>query len=527
MEAKVKQTGQVVGFVDIGTNAVRLLVVRINPNLSYAIISQEKEVVRLGEAEFKDNLLKPQAIERAVFVCGKFADLAKTYGATNIIAVGTSAIREAHNQAEFLQKLYQETGLNVHVISGEEEARLIYLGVASGIDIGEEKAVFFDLGGGSTEIAIGDQRKLYYLQSFMLGAIRLTTQFIGEGWMGPVPNSTYKHMKSYVSENTSMLRVKIQEYGARRAYGSSGTIINLAEIESKMFKKNSNTNGQTYLTRKNLKKLAGVLCSLPLEERRKVPGINPDRADIILAGAAIMEALMEDLGLEQICISHKELRDGLLVDYLSNFEGYRELQKAPVRNRSVLHLGRTFNFDEKHSESVCTLALQLFDSAKQIGLHTLGDAERELLAHAAMLHDIGDFLSFNDHHLHSHYIISNAELFGFDKKEVTIIANVARFHRKKFPSKKALKPTQLDEKSKVTVVVLSTFLRLAEKLDRTHCGLVRKVEFNPVNKDRVLLSFYSDIDCSLEEWSVVQNRRAFFAAFGLQLDVQCVLSQAP
>jgi exopolyphosphatase/guanosine-5'-triphosphate,3'-diphosphate pyrophosphatase len=329
-------------------------------------------------------------------------------------------------------------------------------------------------------------------------------------------------MKNHVSKCINELKTKIKECGARRAWGSSGTIINLAEIESKMFKKNGNGNSGLFLTRKNLKKLAATLCLLSLEERRKVPGINPDRADIILAGAAIMEALMEELGLEQICVSHKELRDGLLVDYLSKFEGYRELQKAPVRSRSVRHLGRTFNFDEKHSETVGVLALQLFDSAKQIGLHNLCSEERELLGYAATLHDIGDVLSFNDHQLHSHYIISNAELFGFDAKEIAIIANVARFHRKKFPSKKALKDTALDEKSKAEVVVLSTFLRFAEKLDRSHCGLVRKVELSRKDKDHILLSFYSDIDCSLEEWSIVQNRKAFQEAFGMQLEVECI-----
>src|SRR5208283_1248169 len=150
MGATVKAAGQVVGFVDIGTNAVRLLVVRINPNFSYTVISQEKEVVRLGEQEFKDNILKQQAMERTIFVCGKFAGLAKTYGANEIIAVGTSAIREARNQSEFLANLKRETGLSVHVISGQEEARLIYLGVSSGIDLGEGNGIFLDLGGGST-----------------------------------------------------------------------------------------------------------------------------------------------------------------------------------------------------------------------------------------------------------------------------------------------------------------------------------------------------------------------------------------
>jgi exopolyphosphatase/guanosine-5'-triphosphate,3'-diphosphate pyrophosphatase len=197
MEATVKTAGHVVGFVDIGTNSVRLLVVRINPNFSYTIISQEKEVVRLGEQEFNDSTLRPEAMERAIFVCGKFSDLAKTYGATEIIAVGTSAIREARNQSDFLQRLLSETGLNVHVISGEEEARLICLGVSSGIDIGEEKAIFIDLGGGSTEIAIGNQHKCFYVYSLRLGAIRLTTQFIGEGWIGPVGINIHKEIKNY------------------------------------------------------------------------------------------------------------------------------------------------------------------------------------------------------------------------------------------------------------------------------------------------------------------------------------------
>ena len=523
MEKTPKTAEHVVGFVDIGTNAVRLLVVRINPNFSYTIISQEKEVVRLGENEFKDNLLKPQAMERTIFVCGKFANLAKTYGASEIIAVGTSAIREAKNQREFLQNLHDKTGLNVNVISGEEEARLICLGISSGIDIGEENGIFIDLGGGSTEIAIGNQHECFSLDSLRLGAIRLTTEFIGEGWTAPVKTDIYRQIRQHAKSKVHLLKPKIQEYGARRAWGSSGTIINLAEIANKLFKKNS-SGRRLSISRKNLKKLAPILCSLPLEERKKLPAINPNRADIIIAGAAIIEAIMEEFGLEQICVSRKELRDGLLAEYLSNFEGFRELQKEPMRNRSVLHLGRSCTFDEKHSETVASLALMLFDSAKQIGLHNLGETEKELLKHAATLHDVGDFLSFKNHQLHSYYIISNAGLQGFDQKEIKAIANIARFHRKKLPTKKALKTTGLDEKTNHNIAILSTFLRLAEKLDRSHSCLVERAEFIKINKDQILLSFYSDSDCSLEEWSIIQNRQAFFEAFGKQLDAHCTVT---
>ena len=525
METNQKTTRQVVGFVDIGTNAVRLLVVRINPNFSYTIISQEKEVVRLGEQEFKDNTLKPDAIERAIFVCRKFVQLSKTYGANEIIAVGTSAIREAKNQSEFLQRLNKETGLDVQVITGEEEARLICKGVSSGINIGDEKAIFIDLGGGSTEIAIGNQHECFYLNSLPLGAIRLTSMFIGEGWTGPVGNDTYKQIKKYAATKIRVVKNRVLEYGARLAWGSSGTIINLAEIASKLFKKNGNGPTEVLtLSRKNLKKLVPILCSLPLDMRKKLPAINPDRADIIIAGAAVIEAIIEEFGLEKLNASHRELRDGLLVEYLSNYEGFRELQKTPTRDRSVLHLGRSCNFDEKHAETVASLALQLFDSAKNIGLHDLSQSQKELLRYAAILHDVGDFLSFSNHHLHSDYIISNAGLFGFDQKEIQIIANIARFHRKKLPSKKALRARGLDEKVKESICVLSTFLRFAEKLDRSHSGLVKKAEFLKINKDLIQLSFHSDSDCSFEEWSIIQNKRAFYEAFKKQLEVKCIVS---
>jgi exopolyphosphatase/guanosine-5'-triphosphate,3'-diphosphate pyrophosphatase len=523
MEAAIKSGPQVISFIDIGTNAVRLLVVRINPNFSYTIISQEKEVVRLGEKEFGKNELQEPAMDRTIFVCKKFVELSKVYGAVEIVAVGTSAIREARNRLYFLQKLLQETGLTIHVISGRDEARLIWAGVSEEINIGEEKAIFIDLGGGSTEVAIGNQNECFYASSLKLGAIRLTSKFIGEGWTGHVSYGIYKKIKQYASMKMQDIKAKVLEYGVKIAWGSSGTIINLAEVSAKMIKKKRKSN-ESILSRKNLKKTASILCALSLEERRKVPALNPERADIIIAGAAIIEAIMEEFGLEEIIISHRELRDGLLAEYLSSFEGYRALRKTPMRNRSVLRLGRSCSFDEKHSETVSSLALQLFDSAKEIGLHDLGEGEKELLKFASTLHDIGDFLSFNDHQLHSHYIINNSNLAGFGSEEILVMANIARFHRKKLPSRKAMKDVKVSAKIKETICILSTFLRFAEKLDRSHCGLVKKAKFAKNGKDRILLLFYSDSDCSFEEWSIIQNRQAFLEAFNMQLVVRCVVT---
>jgi exopolyphosphatase / guanosine-5'-triphosphate,3'-diphosphate pyrophosphatase len=517
---EVIETGKIVGFVDIGTNAIRLLVVRINPNLSYVTVSKEKEVVRLGENEFKDNLLKPDAMDRVILACKKFVELAKSYNVSEIIAVGTSAIREAHNRESFLHRILSETGLNVHIISGLEEARLVYCGISSEVDLGEENAVFIDLGGGSTEIAIGNQNDILYLESLKLGAIRLTSEFMGEGWTGRIRYKLYKQMRDEACGSIIRVSSKVKAIGVKRAFGCSGTIINLADVGSRLFKKTDN-KPSSILTRKNLKKTAQILCALTLEERKKIPGINPERADILAAGAAIIEAMMEEFGLEEIHVSHKELRDGMLVDYLSTFEGFREFQKTPIRKRSVLGLSRSCNYDEKHSETVAMLATQLFDSAKAVGLHNLGKEERELLKYAAIMHDVGDFLSFNDHHLHAHYVISNAGMLGFDQKEIAIMANIAKYHRKKYPTKKSLKSTHLDEHSKGVIVILAVFVRLAEKLDRSHSGIIKKAEFLSIEKDRALLALFSDSDCTMEAWSVEKNGPAFYGAFGKRLRVHC------
>ena len=191
------------------------------------------------------------------------------------------------------------------MISGEEEARLIYLGVSSGIDIGEEKAIFIDLGGGSTEIAIGNQHECFYVNSLKLGAIRLTTQFIGEGWTGHIGYGVYKQIKNYACSKVHAVKARVQEYGVRLAWGSSGTIINLAEIANKLFKKNGNGNGALLYQERTSKSWLQFFAALSLEERKKLPAINPDRADIIIAGAAIIEAVMEEFGLEEIKISHQ------------------------------------------------------------------------------------------------------------------------------------------------------------------------------------------------------------------------------
>lgn len=509
--------GKVVAFLDVGTNSVRLLVVRINPNLSYTVISEQKEMVRLGETEFQDGLLAEGAMERAVRVAKNFCDLSRTYGATEFVAKATSATREASNRDELVERMKEATGLELEIISGLEEARLIYMGVSSGHNIGKRTALFMDIGGGSTELVLGDQNEYSYLDSLKIGAIRLTTIFVKRP-EAPVPEEALVKMRKYVKSALVRTKREILQRKVDLTFGSSGTTVNIGEI---LTKQDAGAHPGV-IRHSQLRKLIPLLACMNLAERRKVPGINPERADIIVAGAIILETIMDELKLSDITVSQRSLRDGMLMDYMSKLQeplGYREMS---VRERSVVQLGRACSVDEEHARRVTAIALELFDSAAKKKLHTFGDEERELLRHAAFLHDVGDFISFNDHQLHSHYIISHSELLGFSSREVLMMADIAMFHRKRVPKVSAIEMRGLDDDERLAVVRLSTILRMAESLDRSHSNLVQSVRFSKATKRSVRLIVTAMGDPQLEMWRLEDDRKAFKKAFGK--DVQVFLS---
>ncbi len=511
--------GRVVSFIDIGTNSVRLLVVRLNPNHSYTILTRQKQQVRLGEGEFEEDEIQAEATERLVLVCKRFTDLAHTFSADEFVAVATSAMREASNQSGILHLLRKEAQIDVRVISGQEEARLIYLGVASGVHIEDRQAFFIDIGGGSTEIAVGSDRTYHYLESFRLGAIRLSNLYFPVAHTGPVSMDQYRKVQHHIRDTIIHSVKKIRALKPATAIGSSGTILNLAEIAQKALHQNG-SNGDAVLTSRDLQKVIELLRSLPLEQRRKVPGMNPERADIIIAGAAILETFMKELGLDSITTTGRGLQDGLLVDYLSRMDAFPLLGELSPRQRSVLQLGRSCGINEVHARTVTSLVLELFDSAKELHLHTFGDPERELLEYATFLHDIGSFISYTNHHAHSYYIIRNSELLGFDQKEITFMANIARFHRKKTPRKKDPEVMELESREQEALRILTTFIRLSESLDRSHTALIRHVKFSRADKEGVHLEVIARGDCQLEIWGIEAEKKGFEKTFGRKLIIE-------
>ncbi len=263
-----------------------------------------------------------------------------------------------------------------------------------------------------------------------------------------------------------------------------------------------------------------ILCKLPLEKRREVPGINAFRADIIIPGGAILETFLEMLNLSTLRISERGLLEGMLVDYLARYDLRHELEGLSIRERSVLHIGRAVNFEETHARTVARLALELFDTAHAAGLHALDSHKRELLKYAALLHDTGTFISYANHQAHTYYLVRNADLLGFDDAEIVLIATTALFHRRTAPRKKHVEFATLDEKAQEIVRVLSILLRLAESLDRSHSGVVQHARLDVTGRKNACLEITAEQDRSLEINGLKPHLETFQKIFGKCLEIK-------
>ncbi|MDD1706285.1 MAG: Ppx/GppA family phosphatase [Methanoregulaceae archaeon] len=506
---------RIVAFIDIGTNSIRLLIVRLFPNCTYNVLSRQKETVRLGEGEFDDDLILDDAMDRAVTVCRNFTSLARSFSTEEVVAVATSAAREARNRNVLLNRLRHEALIDVRVISGRDEARLIYMGVVTGIHLGEKQAVFIDIGGGSTEVAIGGQHTSCHLESLLLGSIRLTNIFFSRNEQKPVTGKKYDRIKAHIRSVIEPALPGLRSHPFDTAIGSSGTIINLAEIAIKTG--NGVSTNESGLSRAELSRVSGLLCSLPLSLRRKVPGINPERGDIIICGAAILETLMDVLSIDRIFTTNRGLQDGLLADYLTRMKDFPLIGSLSVRERSVLQLARSCGINEHHARTVARLAQELFTSAKVCGLHEYSTHEEELLIYATFLHDVGSFISYNNHQVHSYYLIRNSELAGFLPREILLMAFLARYHRKKPPKKKSLSALPLGPGDQELIRVLSVFLRMAESLDRSHTGLIRHARFLSLSADGAVLELTAVGECGLELSGLENEADNFRRVFGKTL----------
>ena len=517
---------RIIAAIDLGTNSLHMVVVRIEPTLpSFSIIAREKETVRLGDRDIETGNLKPEVMKRAIATLKRFQEVAKTLNAETIIAVATSAVREAPNGKDFLQSVEDELGLSVDLISGQEEARRIYLGVLSGMELNNQPHIIIDIGGGSTEIILGDSHEARTLTSTKVGAVRLTSELITTD---PISNAEFKYLQAYAR---GMLERSVEEVQANlklgefpRLVGTSGTIETLVMIQAREKQSSvpSTLNGYE-LSLKDLQEWVNRLRKISNSERAAIPGMPEKRSEVILAGAVILQEAMNLLGVESVTVCERSLREGVIVDWMlaHGLIEDRLRYQGTVRQRSVLKIANKYHVNLEHSDRVAVFALSIFDQTKAT-LHNWGAEERQLLQAAALLHNCGHYVSHSSHHKHSYYLIRNSELLGYNETEVEIIANLARYHRKSPPKKKHENYRSLVSKNHRQIVnQLSAILRLAVALDRRQIGAITRMqcEYLPEQQELHLKVFPSraDDDCALELWSLDYNKGVFEAEFGVKL----------
>jgi len=520
---------RILAAIDVGTNSIHMVVVRILPDLpSFSIITRAKDTVRLGDRCPDTGNLTPEAMERATIALRRCQEIAKSLNAEQIVAVATSAVREAPNGRDFLRQIKTELDLAINLISGPEEARRIYLGVLSGMEFNHQPHVMIDIGGGSTELILGDGHESRTLSSTKIGAVRLTTEFVTTD---PIAAPEFQYLQAYVrgmlERPTDELLAHIKPGEQPRLVGTSGTIEALAMIHARdtLGVVPDPLNGYQFSLR-DLREMLNRLRKLNYEQRQAIPGMSERRAEIIVAGALILQEAMSLLGLETITVCERSLREGVIVDWMitHGLIEDRLRYQGSVRQRSVLKAARKYDVNLEHSKRVASFALSLFDQTRNV-LHEWGPEERELLWAAAILHNCGHHISHDAHHKHSYYLIRNGDLLGYTETEIETVANLARYHRKSSPKKKHENYRNLASKKYRRVVEqLSALLRLAVALDRRQIGAIEAIacHFDPASRvlSLHLRATQPEDECALELWSLDYKKGAFEAEYNAKLVVK-------
>ncbi|HYN07593.1 MAG TPA: Ppx/GppA phosphatase family protein [Vicinamibacterales bacterium] len=485
-----------IAAIDVGSNSVHMIVCRVRPDLSFEVIDREKDMIRVGAGMLADGQLPQTNIDTAMQTLAKYRRLAESHGVDEMIVVGTSAIREPANGGDFIEAARREVGLHVRVISGTEEARLIHLAAAYAIGIGRRAAVVIDMGGGSTEITLGTSARVEIGRSFKLGAIRLTERFATRDPLSP---SDERRLVRYIRRETKDFLASIARRRVQRVIGTSGTILALGGLAVGVRGGAADVR-RLAVTARDISRLRERLVPMTLDERLKVPGLDPRRADIAAVGAILLDTLLDGLGAETLTLCDFALREGIVLDYIKrNAAHIRTAERYPdVRRRSVIELAERCHYWPAHAQQVARLALQLFDATRD--RHALGPRERGWLDFGALVHDIGAHISYESHHKHSYYLVKHGGLRGFDPHEIEIIGLVARYHRQSTPKKSHDGFADLSREQRATVRLLGALVRLAEGLDRSHAQVVTGLSVAE-DDTGLIITLHTKGDAELELWA--------------------------
>ena len=503
-----------IAALDVGSNSFHLIVVQVTTGGHFEVLDRAKEMVRLGESSLRTGIIPPEVFRRGLDALASLCRLAERHQPDALIAVATSAVREAQNGGEFVRAARDEVGVDIQVVRGQEEARLIYLGARGTLDLDGRRTVLLDLGGGSLELILADSRECYFTDSVKLGVIRLT-----EEWAPSDPPTTRElvALRTRVRRTLEPVIARVRAMGFDFAAVSSGTALALAAMiqHDRGGKNGDHGDDPPTLTVESLTEIEQKLAGLTLNQRARLPGLDARRADTILAGAVVLRTALELCGADEATVCDAALREGIVADYIATHRpGMLLVEEFPdMRRRSVMELCRRCQFDEGHAQHVARLALSLFDQTRELHKsQAVSESDVELLEFAALLHDVGFYISPSGHHRHSQYLIQTHDMVGFSRAEVEVIAFVARYHRKAEPplrktrkggkaARRRHKPfLDLPGRTRKRLRYLTALLRVADALDRTHGRLVRAVRCQ-IGRKTIELRIEVDGDPELELWA--------------------------
>lgn len=497
------------GAIDAGSNAIRFLAAEFRNPQEYTILESIRAGVRLGHDVFLSGKLTRPAMDAAVAVLGQFREKLEQLGISRWRAVTTSAVRESANGESFIRRVTSETGLRLEIITGLEEARLVHLAVRSKIPLGKQQWILADLGGGSLEVSLADENGIFWSESHTMGSVRLMEELAGTAGD---PGRFQRLLAEYVSTLRLPSALKNQQLAGFIATG--GSIEALARLAA-----GSATEAVFSLNRDKLRGMIETLSRMPYRERVEILQMREDQADVVIPAALVYERLLTLSGAEQVLVPKVGIKEGILLDLLDELTAARQHEdrhEQQIREGSI-SLGRRYFFDEAHGVQVCRLALQLFDQLQRV--HRLGRKDRRILMTAAILHDIGSYVSFKKHHKHSQYLISQSEITGLSPAQAQLAALVARYHRKSDPDPRHPEFAGLVLSTRLRAMKLSALLRLADSLDREHQQNVQNLR-TVVKERQVIISAETPGELLLERWALQKKAQLFEKVFRMSVKLQ-------
>ncbi len=500
--------------IDVGTNSLRLVVAEVESDGTYRVLDEEQEMARLGRGLYRTGRLGHAPMERALEALGKMKAIADGFGVQELRAIATSAVREAANGRQFCREAWRRHRLRLEVISAEEEAQLAFQSVAQNFSLEGQSTAVVDIGGGSAEVILTLGGVVERIHSLPLGAVRLTEKWVRSD---PLKPRHWKALKDAI-DGTIKSVIGKPPFTADVMIGSGGTFSNLAQMARCAREGEPGPIHGYVLTRGDVVRLLDRLRETPLGARRQIPGVNPKRADILVAGAAVVARLTKRLGSQRVMINDRGIRDGVLLAMIHERTGTAAVRpEAGDRMERVRQFARRCRSNERHCAHVAELATALFDQLKEA--YRLPPEAREVLQAATLLHDIGYLINHSKHHKHAYHLIMHGDLVGFSASEVELIANVARYHRRALPKKSHDNFLRLDPDEQRVVRQLAGILRVADGLDRTHIGAVLGVRCE-VSGRRARIEVQAARSPRVELWDALRKARLFEKAFGVRLRLE-------